>query len=73
MTHPENFRASRFHARDYGLLVANPFGINAFTNGEKSAVTVEPGKTLRLRFGVCVFQGKPDYKVVYADYLKAAR
>ncbi len=73
MTHPENFRESRFHARDYGLLVANPFGINAFTKGEKSAVAVKAGQTLRLRFGVLLFQGKADYPAAYADYLKAAK
>jgi hypothetical protein len=70
MTHPDNFRASRFHARDYGLLVANPFGIHAFTGGQKSAVRIEPGQTLRLRHGVFVFRGKPDFKDIYADYLK---
>ena len=70
MTHPDNFRESRFHARDYGLLVANPFAINAFTKGEKSSIVVQPGQTLRLRFGVFVFRGKPDYEVAYTDYLK---
>src|SRR5262249_26027902 len=35
---PANFRPSWFHARDYGLLVANAFGRNAFTRGEKSRV-----------------------------------
>lgn len=50
MAHPDNFRKSWFHARDYGLLVANPFGQNAFTKGEKSQVVVKPGETLRLRF-----------------------
>jgi hypothetical protein len=73
MTHPDNFRASRFHARDYGLLVSNPFGIHAFTGGQKSALRFEPGQTLRLRHGVYVFRGKPDFKDTYADYLKAAR
>ena len=34
--HPENFRPSWFHARDYGLLEANPFGRQAFGKGEKS-------------------------------------
>jgi hypothetical protein len=52
--HPENFRASRFHVRDYGLMVANPFGQKAFEQGEPSRVTVAPGEALRLRYGVLV-------------------
>ncbi|MFA6562540.1 MAG: DUF6807 family protein [Verrucomicrobiia bacterium] len=52
MPDPQNFRASWFHNRDYGLMVANPFGRNAFTKGEKSAVVVKKGKPFHLRFGV---------------------
>ncbi|MFN0021447.1 MAG: DUF6807 family protein [Pirellulaceae bacterium] len=37
MPHPGNFRESWFHVRDYGLMVANPFGQNAFTGKEKAA------------------------------------
>ncbi len=37
---PKNFRLPWFHARDYGLLVANPFGENAFTKGPKSRIVV---------------------------------
>lgn len=59
LPHPDNFRASWFHARDYGLLVANPFGRKAFTQGEASAVKIAPGETLTLRFGVWVFEGEP--------------
>lgn len=54
LAHPGNFRPSWFHARDYGLLVANPFGQKAFTEGEPSRVTVEPGTPLRLRFGAFI-------------------
>jgi hypothetical protein len=55
MPHPSNFRPSWFHARDYGVLVANPFGRNAFTEGEKSAVEVKPGERLTLRFGILIY------------------
>jgi hypothetical protein len=49
----ENFRPSWFHNRDYGLMVANPFGKQAFTRSEKPDRTpVEKGRTFRLRFGV---------------------
>ncbi|MBA4107038.1 MAG: hypothetical protein C0485_14930 [Pirellula sp.] len=54
MCHPENFRPSWFHVRDYGLMVANPFGRSAFDQGEPSRVTVAPGEALRLRYGVLV-------------------
>jgi len=52
MPDPRNFRPSWFHNRDYGLMVANPFGRNAFTKGGKSAVVVKKGEAFRLRFGV---------------------
>jgi hypothetical protein len=74
--HPENFRPSWFHARDYGLLEANPFGRQAFRKGPPSKVTVSPGEKLRLRYGVLVHSGPqgstPDLKQLYADYVKLA-
>lgn len=54
LCHPENFRPSWFHVRDYGLMVANPFGRATFDQGEPSRVTVAPGEALRLRYGVLV-------------------
>ncbi len=54
LCHPANFRPSWFHVRDYGLMVANPFGRAAFDQGEPSRVTVAPGEALRLRYGVLV-------------------
>jgi len=72
MTHPEDFPRSWFHVRDYGLLVANPFGRAAF-GGPKSEVRVEPSVLLRLRFGILVYEGTPDYKAAYEDYIKADR
>ena len=71
MPDPKNFRRSWFHARDYGVLVANPFGRNAFTKGEKSKVVVRKGETFRLRFGVLVHSGKVDVAAAYKDWLAA--
>jgi hypothetical protein len=71
MPHPQNFRRSWFHARDYGLLVANPFGRKAFTKGEASRIVVEKGDSFRLRFGVLAYDGQIDLNSGYADYLKA--
>ncbi|MBC7856853.1 MAG: PmoA family protein [Pirellulaceae bacterium] len=76
MPHPDNFRESWFHVRDYGLMVANPFGRNAFTSGEKSRIEVKPGEKLRLRFGVWIHSGKgtsdKELESVYQDYVKRA-
>jgi hypothetical protein len=74
MQHPENFRPSWYHARDYGLLVANPFGRKALTGEEASTVTVEPRQTLRLRYGMYVYSTPADapsnYEAMYRDYLE---
>jgi hypothetical protein len=74
MPHPRNFRPSWFHARDYGLLVANPFGRNAFTRGEKSRIEIEPGKSLVFECGVFVYAtdaaNTPLPPEAYADYLE---
>lgn len=73
MADPANFGRSWFHARDYGLMVANPFGRNAFTRGEKSRVVVKKGEVIALRFGVLVHgerEGKAyDPKEGYKDFL----
>jgi hypothetical protein len=68
MSAPKNFRRSWFHARDYGLLVANPFGQNAFTRGEKSKVVVRKGERFQLRFGVLLHAGKVDVAAVYKEW-----
>ena len=74
MADSANFRPSWLHARDYGLLVANPFGRKAFTGGEPSRVVVRPGKTFRLRYGVLLHTGPigsgPDLQAAYNDFLE---
>lgn len=73
MADPKNFRRSWWHARDYGLLEANPFGRKAFTGGEESRVVLRRDETLRLRFGVLVFNEDPqapfDRSAAYTDFL----
>jgi hypothetical protein len=54
MAHPENFRPSWMHSRDYGLIVANPFGQKAFTKGEPSSIPVKRGETFTLRFAAFI-------------------
>ena len=74
--HKDNFRRSWFHVRDYGLMVANPFGQNAFTKGEKSRTEVKPGETLDLRFGVWIYSTPadkpPDLAAVAKEYHRLA-
>jgi hypothetical protein len=74
MPDPKNFRRSWFHARDYGLLAANPFGRRAFTKGEASRVVVARQDILRLRFGIVVFDSPPekpfDAATAYRDFLR---
>jgi hypothetical protein len=69
MPDPKNFRRCWYHARDYGVLVANPFGQNAFTRGEKSKVVVRKGETFRLRFGILVHSGKVDVVAAWKAWL----
>jgi len=77
MSDPANFRPSWYHARDYGLLVANPFGRQSLTNGEKSRVVVKPGEHLRLRFGALFYGAKNgagvDLPAAYDDFLRTLR
>ena len=65
---PSNFRPSWFHARDYGLLVANPFGRNAFAKGERSVVRVRPGEIFQLHFGILIHNGELDAAKFYQDW-----
>ena len=52
-----NFRPSWWHNRDYGVMVANPFGRAAMKQGEPSSVTIQPGELLRLRFAAVIHDG----------------
>jgi hypothetical protein len=74
MPHPKNFRQSWCHCRDNGFMAMNPFGRNAFTGAEKSAVAVAPGKEFQLRYGVLFhWQDKAsefDADAAYSHYLQ---
>jgi len=73
MPDPANFRPARFHARDYGLLAANPFGQKVFGAAQESRVTVQPGELFRLRFGVLLHAtngATMDLPAAYQSFLR---
>lgn len=74
LTGKNNFRKCWFHARDYGLLLANPFGRKAFHAGERSQVDIPCDGALRLQFGVYVHSAKnekdTDINKIYQEFLK---
>lgn len=76
---PANFRTSWYHSRDYGLIVANPFGKKAMTGSKDKNVSpdstrVPKGEAFRLGFGVYVYgvpgEQDPDLEAVQAAFLK---
>jgi hypothetical protein len=74
--HPSNCRnPTRWHARTYGLLAANPFGDSEFppdsTAPKQAAVTVAKGDQLALRYRVLLHRGDPaeaDVAKAYQDF-----
>lgn len=70
MASPNNFRPSWWHNRDYGLMVANPFGRAAMKQGETSSVIVAKGEVLELEFAALIHDGK-DYsaRAAFEKYL----
>lgn len=80
MASPDNFRDAWFHSRDYGLIVANPFGKKAMTGPKDDAVQpdstpVALEKTFKIGFGVYVFstEGEPDLPGMYSAFLAARK
>jgi hypothetical protein len=60
---PGSFRHPTYwHARGYGLLAANPFGIREFTHddAQDGSWTIPVGKTLKFKYRVIIHEG--DYK-----------
>ncbi len=62
LDHPGNLSAPTYwHARAYGLLAANPFGISYFTHNrrESGVYTIPAGSSLVLRYRVVIHHGDP--------------
>ena len=72
LAHPRNFAPCRFHSRDYGLLVANPFAVEAFGAGAKARTHVTGDEPLRLRFGILLYEGNapPDLAGEYESFAR---
>lgn len=77
MTDPMNFRPSWFHNRNYGLIVANPFGRKKVAGGTHSSVPVKKGEALKLGFALAVYSSDDDSDIdretIYQDYLESIR
>lgn len=73
MPSPKNFRRAWFHCRDYGLVVGNPFGRNAFTGGEASRIEVAAGQPFTLGYAVLLFQHPADRPLDAGAVFKAAQ
>jgi len=78
MSSPDNFRPCWFHTRDYGLMVANPFGKKAMTAPKDRSVPPDAtpltaGEYFILEFAVCVFNcnslKETDYTSIYASFI----
>ncbi|MGB6045261.1 MAG: PmoA family protein, partial [Pirellulales bacterium] len=59
LNHPNSFRHPTYwHVRTYGLLAANPFGLNDFTSGAKQgSYTLPAGESITLRYRILLHQG----------------
>jgi hypothetical protein len=72
---PANFRPCWWHVRDYGVMVANPFGRAAMTKGEASRVVVKKGEVFRLRYGAWLHAHPSadavDLRAATADCIRA--
>jgi len=64
MDHSDNLRhPTWWHARDYGLLAANPFGIHDFEKKKDKKLgnhTLTKDQTLRFRYRLVLHAGTPD-------------
>jgi hypothetical protein len=69
--HPQNLRAPTYwHARAYGLLAANPFGVRQFTGDRRQdgRYVIPDGGSLVFRYRVLIHQGNPSQAGVAEAY-----
>lgn len=72
LDHPSNPVPACWHARDYGLLTANPFGRkhSKFPDATGDLVKIKAGEKLRFRYGVLIHPGNVETGNV-ADHYQA--
>jgi methane monooxygenase PmoA-like len=73
--HPHNLRAPTYwHARAYGLVAANPFGIKQFTGERRQdgTYTIPSGGSLTFRYRVLIHHGNPFQAGVAEAYRQFA-
>jgi hypothetical protein len=73
--HPHNLRSPTYwHARAYGLLAANPFGIRPFTGDRRQdgRYAIPPGGALVLRYRVVIHHGDPSQAGIGEAYRQFA-
>lgn len=69
--HPTNLRhPTWWHARDYGLVAANPFGISDFEKKKKGTgdYTIKAGEALALRYRFVFFAGTAEEADIAGKY-----
>jgi hypothetical protein len=74
-SHPDNYRhPTRWHARTYGLLAANPFGEGEFPKDDsqpkQGAKSLAKGEKLPLHYRVLLHSGDPQEAHVQKAYEK---
>jgi hypothetical protein len=73
--HPQNLRAPTYwHARAYGLLAANPFGLKPFTGDRRQdgRYAIPAGGSLIFRYRVFIHHGNPSQARVAEAYAQFA-
>jgi hypothetical protein len=73
--HPTSFRhPTTWHARGYGLLAANPFGLREFTNdpAKDGSWTIPEGQSLTFKYRVLIYDGEMSRVELDAAYRRYA-
>lgn len=71
MDHPENFRhPTTWHARAYGLVAANPFGLHDFQGKPQGSGnhTIKKGEKIRFRYRILLYSGEFNKELVDQNF-----
>jgi hypothetical protein len=74
MDHPDSFRhPTWWHARDYGLMTANPFALSEYTGGKlDGSYRLASGEKMRFKYRVMIHDGSAESADVRTRYLDFA-